>query len=154
MKEEWEESHDEWTEDDEEEKQQGKQARRLGLLHSARLLELEANLHNICGIKKSESCEFKGALEFLERETAATFRCGHIFCQQCISNDRVTPRNARFCPKCSKKFRSMYVLNEQGKLVPWSIGGDREKNPGRKRRREEEGGSSKQEKGGKDCVVQ
>lgn len=48
----------------------------------------------------------------------------------------------------------MYVLNEQGKLVPWSIGGDREKNPGRKRRREEEGGSSKQEKGGKDCVVQ
>lgn len=48
----------------------------------------------------------------------------------------------------------MYVLNEQGKLVQWSIGGDGEKNPGRKRRREEEGGSSKQEKGGKDCVVQ
>ncbi|RDI80257.1 hypothetical protein Vi05172_g9804 [Venturia inaequalis] len=145
----WEE---EWTADDEGEEQQERRARRLGFLPSARLRELEVSLHDVCDVKKCESCKLKESSGLLERETAAILRCGHVFCQQCISNDRETPRDARYCPKCTAKFRSMYVLNGQGKLVRWSIGGNREKNAGRNRGREEEG--KKELKKGKDCVVQ
>lgn len=155
MADDWEEDNDDWTEDENlKQEHQEKGAHQLGFLPFARLRELEANLHDVCGVTTCQSCELDGSSELLQRDTAAILRCGHIFCRQCISSDRETPRNARFCPKCSEKFRSMYVLNEQGKLVRWSIGGDRGKKPGRKRRREEESSDAKKEKKGKDCVIQ
>lgn len=155
MKDDWEENNDDWTEDEDLKEEQPKErAHRLGFLPLARLRELETNLHDVCGVTTCQSCELDGSSELLQRDTAAILRCGHVFCRQCIGSDGEMPRNARVCPKCSEKFRSMYVLNEQGKLMRWSIGGDREKNPGRKRRRGEESGGPKKEKKGKDCVIQ
>lgn len=128
---------------------------RLAHLPLARIKALEAKLHAACSVdtfQKCQSCELSEPSDILNPETAAILRCGHIFCRNCVQQDRDTSRKGRYCPRlgCAEKFRSMYVLNGQGKLVRWSIGGDREKSFSRNMARRKINEEEKEKK----CVIQ
>jgi hypothetical protein len=110
----------------------------LAFLAFACLKELESKLRAACGIERCISCDYDGRSDVLEPHTAAILRCAHIFCKNCISDITDLSRDGRYCPKCSEKFRSMYVISEHGSLVRWSIGGNKEKSFGREARRARE----------------
>lgn len=118
---------------------------RLYFLPFERLKELEAAIRAAAGIETCNNCQ-----NMVDLDTAAILRCGDIFCTTCVGTERNVPRDQRFCPVCGGKFRSMYVVSEQGDLVRWSIGGDREKNLGRGRKGKEGDGKKEERK----CVIQ